>query len=483
MKRTLTTRLALSRRQLMHTLGASGAATFLPWLRPRNAAAAGPPTRLLVFWSGSGVPRQTYSFKAAGGGAPTETDFVFPDVRGALNPIKKDLIAFENLDMVSATVDPLTAANAHYAGETHSLSAVSRANRDTAGGPSIDQFVAKSINSPSPVTRLPSLSLTAQVDGNVAATKVCTAGPGQVIALDPSPSNTYKRLFSGVTLPTAMKPAMPAGPTDAQLQNKSVLDLVLADFDAVRTKLGKSEVTKLDAHADAVRDLEKRLGLIAGQSVGSPTAGCADPTMSVLAGTGNRYPATSDLYKANFTAMSKLVQAAFACDLTRVVLLAVSEPIGADWGYTSGNWGTTDAHDLIHKTSYNQGGTLKANADAMKAISNLHDIEARQFAAMLDLLRAVPEADGKTLLDHTIVLWCSQIGEHGHALDYLPWIMAGGSTVGFKPGRYLQYARGADGKGASHSNLFVSIAQAMGVQATTFGNPKTCTGPLDRLRV
>ena len=84
--------------------------------------------------------------------------------------------------------------------------------------------------------------------------------------------------------------------------------------------------------------------------------------------------------------MSRLIQSAFACDLTRVALLDVAEPFGDEWGYTSGAWGTTDAHDLIHKTSYNSGGTLKSNADAMAAVTKLHQVEAKQFMAMVDLL-------------------------------------------------------------------------------------------------
>src|SRR5215471_5431676 len=159
----------LSRRVLLRTLGLTGAATILPWLRPRRAEAAPVPTRLLLFWAGSGVPRQTYTFTSAGGGAPTETDFVFPAVRSPLNAIKSDLIVFENVDMVSSTVDPTSASNAHYAGETHSLAATNRANGDTPGGPSIDQYIASAINASGPVTKIPSLSLMAQTDGNVSA--------------------------------------------------------------------------------------------------------------------------------------------------------------------------------------------------------------------------------------------------------------------------------------------------------------------------
>jgi hypothetical protein len=471
----------LSRRALLRTLGLTGAATILPWLRPRRAEAATIPTRLLLFWAGSGVPRQTYTFTSAGGGAPAETDFVFPAVRSSLNAIKDDLIVFENLDMVSSTVDPTSASNAHYAGETHSLAAANRANGDTPGGPSIDQYIASAINSSGPVTKIPSLSLMAQTDGNVSATKVCTRASGQVIAFEPSAGAAYQRLFSGFTAP----PPMSTGPSPqqiAQLQQKSILDLVLKDFSAQGAGLSSAAKTKLDAHASAVRDFEKRLSITVGTGTSGAAAFCKDPGAASVAGARNAYPGDSTLYQKDFDAMSHLVQMAFACDLTRVVLLGVAEPFGDMWGYTSGNWGTTDAHDLIHKTSYNNAGTLKSNTDAMNAVMGLHQTECDQFKAMIDLLRQVPESDGTTMLDHTIVLWCSQIGEHGHDLDYLPWMIAGGSQAGFKPGRYLKYPR-TNGKGAPHNNLFVSLAQAMGVQTNTFGNPSVCTGPLDRLRV
>jgi hypothetical protein len=479
------TRAGLSRRGLLRAFAGPGAASFLlPWLRPRAAraapgasslaarnGAAGAVTRLLIYWQGSGVPRHAYQFRSASGGPPTETDFVFPEVRTPLEAVKQDLIALGNMDMVSATVDALTAANAHQNGETHSLAATNRANRDTAGGPSFDQFIAKALNRARPVTRFPSLALAAQCDGNVGPLRVCTSGPGQVIALDPSPASAYKRLVSGLAPP-------PAGAAIGD--DRSVLDLVLGDFGPMRAGLSRAERDKLDAHMQAVRDLESRLSLGPGPGTVGPPA-CQDPTRLLLAGTGNRHPATPDMDHANFAAMSRLVQVAFACDLTRVVLLAAPEPADGAWGYTPGQWGTDGVHDLIHKTSYNAAGILKGNRDAMKAVTALHQLEARRFVALLDLLRAVPDLDGRSLLDHTIVLWCSQIAEHGHDVDQLPWVLAGGAAAGFRTGRLVRPQR-RGGKGVPHNDLFVTIANAMGVAVTRFGNPAVCTGPMPGLR-
>jgi len=470
-----------SRRSFSKSLGLGAAATFLPALRAGSSHAAGTiPTRFIVFWAGHGVPRHVYNITAAGGGAATETDFMFPAIRSPLNAIKKDLIAISGMDMVSATVDKTSPSNAHYEGETHCLAAINRANGDTAGGPSIDQYIAKAINSPSPVTKFQSLSLALQVDGNVSSTKVCTQASGQVVSLDPSPSAVYKRVFANFK-PPGTKTLPATGPSAAEIaamQRKSVLDFVLNDFDAVKPKLSKAHLTKLDAHASAVRDLEKSLMLGNGGSGGTftPGAGCADPTATVTAGSGNAYPGSAAMHAANIKSMSKLVTSAFACDLTRVALMCVNDPYSSDIGYVSGSNGTTDAHDLIHKTSYNGAGTLKDNPNAMATVTKWHQWEAQQYVNLLEMLRQVPEADGSTMLDHTVVLLCGQIGEHGHALDALPWVVGGGSAAGFKTGRFLKYNK------APHNNLFVSIAQAMGVQTNTFGNAAVCTGPLAGLR-
>jgi len=420
---------ALPRRAFLRAMGLLSAGAALPasFLYPRGGYAQGSiPKRVLFFHSGSGVSRQVNVFRAAGGGVATETDFLFPEVRSPLNAIRDQLIAFENLDMVSATVDPTSAGNAHYNGETHCLAATNRADGETAGGPSLDQYIAAAINSPKAVTKVPSLQMTVQTDGNVSYIKVCTAASGQVIPLSPSPEENYNRLFAGFTGPQA-PPTARVGDSPAQTaakQQKSVLDLVLG----------------------------------------------ADPTRSILNGSGNSYPGEASMYRANFDAMA------------RIVLMNVGEPFGSDWGYNSGDFGSSDPHDLIHKTSYNNAGTLNGDAGAMAAVQRLHQLECVQFVTMLDLLGQIPEADGKSLLDHTVVVWSSQIAEHGHDVDQLPWILAGGSEAGFKPGRFLKYPRNG-GNGAPHNNLFVSIAQGMGLQLEKFGNESVCTGPLDRLRV
>jgi hypothetical protein len=81
------------------------------------------------------------------------------------------------------------------------------------------------------------------------------------------------------------------------------------------------------------------------------------------------------------------------------------------------------------------------------------------------------------------ILWCSQIGYGSHDLANLPWVIAGDANGYFRTGRYLKLpANARSTRGQPHNDLFVSLANAMDVPITTFGNPACCNGPLGGLR-
>ncbi len=57
----------------------------------------------------------------------------------------------------------------------------------------------------------------------------------------------------------------------------------------------------------------------------------------------------------------------------------------------------------------------------------------------------------------------------------LPFVLAGKCGGAIRPGRFLTYSQ------TPHSNLLVSLMNAMDVPGNTFGNPAYCTGPLGNL--
>jgi hypothetical protein len=54
----------------------------------------------------------------------------------------------------------------------------------------------------------------------------------------------------------------------------------------------------------------------------------------------------------------------------------------------------------------------------------------------------------------------------------MPWLLLGGAGGTIKGNRWLKYTN------ETHNDLFVSIMTALGIAATSFGDPTYCKGPL-----
>jgi hypothetical protein len=105
-----------------------------------------------------------------------------------------------------------------------------------------------------------------------------------------------------------------------------------------------------------------------------------------------------------------------------------------------------------------------------------------------DELATSKEVDGSRLLDHTLLVFTSQIGYCDHSLERLPWFTIGNVDGYFRTGRLITFGRTTDPKatwrtnGRPHNDLFLTVAQAMGIPADKFGEPTVCTGPIAEMR-
>src|SRR4029079_18654816 len=99
----------------------------------------------------------------------------------------------------------------------------------------------------------------------------------------------------------------------------SVLDVVAADAQDLRKKLGKGDAARVDAHLTGVRDIEQQLDRLLMAGALPPAAGgsCTPPAPPMLA--------PYDMLKEDFAGIHKafadLLVMALACDLTRVFSL------------------------------------------------------------------------------------------------------------------------------------------------------------------
>jgi hypothetical protein len=90
----------------------------------------------------------------------------------------------------------------------------------------------------------------------------------------------------------------------------------------------------------------------------------------------------------------------------------------------------------------------------------------RQFAYLLERLKAIREPNGGTLLDNCMIVYGAALGDgNEHDANDLPTIVAGGGGGTIRTGRRLDYAEPTD-----LSHLHLALLQRMGLPIEQFGN-------------
>jgi hypothetical protein len=385
------------------------------------------------------------------------TDFTLGASMTALNDFKNQLIYMDGLSVHGAQWNFPDDDNEHGSGMAMAFTASKK--EDYATGPSIDQVVADRLFADTP-TQFRSLALGVNAPAPSGRTSCFLSGSQKPVNPQNSPAAAFDSLFK----------ELQGGPTpDTQelqrlrRQKQSVIDVVRGELNRVCGRIGAQEKEKCDAHLEALRRMETRLG-------SGPVAGCMVPNA----------PTEGDLVTTVEQQMD-IISAAFSCDLTRVATLQL--------GFCDGGLNMIPGlnhHDVTHAVGDTKGGATQ--------IANHEMIDrwfADRWAYLLGKLQAVQETNG-TLLDNTLILFGSDTttnasydswGAHQHWR--FPYWLAGGGNFAFQTGRYLKYPHpanpGHDDQWQPGSRLLVSICRAFGIDVDTFGNMDPGSGALAQL--
>jgi hypothetical protein len=299
---------------------------------------------------------------------------------------------------------------------------------------SLDQYLAERIGH---LTRFPSLTLGVNVSRGQRS--LSWTGSGVLIPCEEKASDVFKQLF------------MQGTPTEVAAQvrklelGQSILDTVAGQAKDLQRNIGSKDQERLDQYFTSVRDLEERLHMSRDWSDKPKPKVAAAPPLD---------PTDPREYMQKVKLMYDMARLAFETDSTRSVTLmldSVNSPVIDVNGQTMSD----GYHSLSHH------GKSEAKLKQLKTIDEWH---MKLLADLFTQLKAVGEA-GDTLFDRTMILYGSNLGNaNTHVTTNLPTLLAGG---GFRHGQHLVFDKE---RNYPLPNLFVSMLQRMGVEATKFAS-------------
>ena len=405
------------RRMLM-----SGAtALMLPHLESSLHAAPGKtngiPKRLVFLTMGFGVNQQTW----------------FPSTEqvGRDYELPKTLESFKDLKSNISIVQNLTnrrMAGPH-AGSQNFLTCANLGKEGSKNSVSCDQVAAAALGNE---TRHSSMAIAGgrwRVDGH--GTFASWAHDGKPVGTYEKMSTVYAALFG-----TGENPAQAIARIERQ---KSSLDAILGNAKRLNGEISATDRHRVDEYFTSVRNIEKRLSK-AKDWVETPFP-------------NSPFPRPNDRIsgKEQIELMLDMMVAAIQTDSTRVLTYMMPTNLVLK---------TLNARPNPHQMSH------RVNGSDLKAPHQLRDqMLAELVSGFLRKLKNTKEADGRSLLDYSLVAYGSSL-RGGHNTSNVPLLLAGHGGGGVKQGQNVVYKP----KVTPLANLWLSMLRHVGVDTKQFAN-------------
>lgn len=450
---------ALTRRTFLRGIGAGVALPLFESLGKAGLTAAEAPGARLAT-TATGAPLRTVFVYFPNGAIPsawwptgTGTEFQWSRTLQPLDKHRGRVQILGGLDHRTAEAGP-DGAGDHARGNGTFLTGVRlrKSATDIRAGISFDQVLARECGH---LTRFPSLELTcdaAPKTGSCDSGYSCAyqyniawSSPTTPKSAEANPRRVFERLF-GEGKPGERQ----ANLERRQQEDKSVLDFVLEDARAMQKRLAPQDRQKLDEYLTSVREIEARI------QKAERSGRVQDPGVATPAGIPGDYGDHIQL-------LCDTLVLAFQTDSTRVASLLLAHD-GSNRSFDA--IGITEGHhDLTHHQN---------RKDWVDKVADIDLWYVQQLARFLDKLSQVKDADGKTLLHNSMIVFGSGNADaNRHTHTNLPILLAGGGGGALQTGRYVQHG------GKPLCSLFLSLGQTLGVaKLDRFGDS---TGPLQNI--
>ena len=327
--------------------------------------------------------------------------------------------------------------------------------RINAGGASVDQIAAKLVGSQ---TLLPSLELQTRGEGffsnSLVRNTISWSDAETPVPRETEPRVVFDRMFR-------------VG--NGAISDHSVLDSILEDAKSLRRRVSVDDHRKIDEYLNSVRAIEKRLQFADRQA--QRAAENAELSKSLVRPSAG----VPEDYREYMRLLFDMIVLAFWADATRVSTFMLDHgQSNRYFNFIDGVQGTWHAlshwKDASGNTEDDDGitswGSPAEKREQYNLVTKWHH---EQVAYFLGRLKSIKEADGRSLLDNSMILYGSNLADgHEHSEKNLPLLLAGrgGGTV--HSGRAIRFRRDT-----SLSNLHLSMLRRLDDRVEEFGGSDT----------
>jgi uncharacterized protein DUF1552 len=452
----------ISRRTILRGMGAAVALPFLEAMVParsvfaQGGAAQSKKLRFVALEMVHGSAGSTPIGIEKHLWAPAQVGNAFdlsPSVLSPLEPFRSYLTIVSNTDVRNA--EAFTAPE--IGGDHFRSSAVfltqshckQTQGSDLQAGISLDQIFAKKHGQETPI---PSMQLCIE---NVDQSGGCSYGyscaytdsiswasPSQPLPMIRDPRAIFDQLF-GVG-------ATPAERKERRAEDRSILDWLGTSVNRLKKDLGAADRARLDDYLQDVREIERRIQKVEAYNTSGEPRDLPGAPIGV-----------PDSFTEHVKLMFDLQALAFASDLTRVFAFKLgrdaSNRVYPDSGFKG----------AFHSASHHQ-----EKEDRILDFATINRYHVGLVPYLLEKLKNTPDGDGGSVLDNTVVLYGSPMGDSNvHNHKRVPMFIAGHAGGTLKGNTHVKAV-----DGTPMANAMLTVAHALGLDMSSFGDS---TGELD----
>jgi hypothetical protein len=369
--------------------------------------------------------------------------FAYPFVYEPLEPLRKHVVITSGLWSKSSENPPGVTGADHFVAAAYltGMKPKKTTGADIEAGTSLDQVIAAQIGTGN---LLPSVQLAVEDPGAnssncgegyscVYTNTISWQSPTRPLPMEINPQTVFERMFGDGSSPEERRAR--------RSRDKSILDSVGGSLRELMEEVPHGDQVRLEQYAEDVREVERRLAIAERASANAP---------DLAAPYG-----VPESFHEHIQVQWDLLALAFQADITRVATMLFARDLTSRVYPESGT-----------NISFHGGSHHAEDPGQIAQFAKVNRYHVQMLAYLVQKLQAIREGEG-TLLDHSLILYGSNMGNSNQHLHYdVPHVLVGGAGGRLKGDRHLAYAS----RTVPTGNLLLSILDMFDIKAERFGD-------------